>query len=219
MLSIETTIRRGNRDFYIVPPMRSLGERIAARLGELKKSQHWLAEKSGVKQPSINAIIKPKGGKQAAGTAYLVPIARALGVLPDWLWDETGPKFAPKLREAILVGNVGAGNMVVRFEEGVVLEGGIEPPTGYDRANVARIEGSSMYPLEPGWLIFYGEEHRGVLDSHLNKLCVVGLQDGVTLIKKLRRTGRRFRLESWNAEPIEDAKVLWASRVIDIRPT
>lgn len=219
MLSIETTIRRGYREFYSLRPMRSLGERIAARLDELKKSQHWLAQQSGIKQPSINAIINPKDGKQEAGTAYLVPIARALGVLPDWLWDETGPKFAPAVREAVLVGNVGAGNMVVRFDEGVVLQGGIEPPAGYERANVARIEGSSMYPLEPGWLIFYGDEHRGVLESDLNKLCVLGLDDGTTLIKKLRRQGKRFRLESWNAEPIEDAKVVWASRVIDIRPT
>lgn len=198
--------------------MKTLGDRIAARLSELGKSQHWLAAQIGLKQPSISAIVSAKKlGK--GSTTYLVPIARTLGVYADWLWDETGPKLLEPAREALLVGYVGAGAQIVRHDEGVVLSGGIEPPPGHDTALAARIEGSSMYPLESGWLIFYTEEHRGIPDDCLNKLSVVGLDDGTTLVKKLRRAGKKFRLESWNAEPIDDAKVVWASRVIDIRPT
>lgn len=206
--------------------MKTIGDRIEARLAELgdpdkpgkPRSQHWLAGEIGIKQPSINAIINGKGKKTNGGTKHVVPIARALELSADWLWDETGPKFVSAPREALLVGYVGAGAVIHR-DDTQVMEGGIEPPSGYDRALVARIEGDSMYPLRAGWLIFYTEEHRGLPDECVNKLCVVGLEDGTTLIKILRRTGKKLRLQSWNADTIEDAKVLWASRVIDIRPT
>lgn len=214
--SIETTIGPDIEGSITITPMKTLGERIALRISELDKSQYWLAKEAGIKQPSVNAIIK---GAKAKGSSYLVPIARALGVHADWLWDETGSKLLDPPREALLVGYVGAGATVVRFEEGVVLGGGIEPPSGYDKVLVARIDGSSMFPLENGWLIFYGEEHRGIPDDCINKLCVIGLEDHTTMIKKLRVVDGKFRLESWNAEAIEDAKVIWASRVIDIRPT
>jgi hypothetical protein len=59
-----------------------------------------------------------------------------------------------------------------------------------------------------------------VAEECLGKLCVVQVKDGPTLLKTLKRGSRRglFRLESWNALPREDVKILWAARVIDIRP-
>ena len=98
--------------------------------------------------------------------------------------------------------------------------GGVEPPTGVDAPNVAEISGDSQYPLQEGWLIFYGPEHQDVSEDCLGKLCVVQVKYGPTLLKTLKRGTRRglFRLESWNAPPREDVKVAWAARVIDIRP-
>lgn len=76
------------------------------------------------------------------------------------------------------------------------------------------------YPLQEGWLIFYGPEHQGVSDDCMGKLCVVQVKDGATLLKTLKRGSRKglFRLESWNAPPREDVRLVWAARVIDIRP-
>lgn len=214
--SIETTIVPHDRGFYRFKPMKTMGDRIADRLDELKKSQRWLADLVGIKQPSLNKVIRGKSGE---GTKHVVSIAKHLGLRPDYLEFGTGQRLAKAAREALLVGHIGAGAEVIRIEEGVVLEGGIEPPAGHDRALAARIKGSSMYPLEEGWLIFYAEEHRGVPERAVNRLCAVGLADGRIYIKKLRRDGgKRFRLESWNAEPIENAKVLWASEVLEIRP-
>ncbi len=78
----------------------------------------------------------------------------------------------------------------------------------------------ASYPLQEGWLIFYGPEHQGVSDDCMGKLCVVQVKDGATLLKTLKRGSRKglFRLESWNAPPREDVKLAWAARVIDIRP-
>ena len=105
--------------------VKSLGSRIAQRLEELGKSQHWLAEAVGIKQPSVNAIIHTAG----SGSKHVVAIAEALGVAPKWLADGTGPKLPRRRVEALLVGKVGAGAEITRFDEGTVLEG-IEPPPG-----------------------------------------------------------------------------------------
>lgn len=195
--------------------MKTVGERIQERLAEMGESQYWLADQVGIKQPSINALIK---GEKAKGSKHLVPIANALGVHARWLWGGALPKLVGAPKEALMVGYIGAGAQINRPDEGVVLEGGIEPPAGYESALAAKIEGTSMYPLEAGWLIFYLEEHRGIREECINKLCAVGLEDGTVYVKKLRKAGKQFRLESWNADPIENAKVIWASRVIEIRP-
>src|ERR1700722_10820524 len=78
----------------------------------------------------------------------------------------------------------------------------------------------ASYPLQEGWLIFYGPEHQGVAEDCMGKLCVVQVKDGATLLKTVKRGSRKglFRLESWNAPPREDVKLVWAARVIDIRP-
>lgn len=148
---------------------------------------------------------------------HLPALARALRVRLEWLVEGIG-KMEPKRGEAVLVGKIGAGARVIRTDEGVVVKGGLEPPAGYDAALAAVIDGLSMFPLEEGWLVFY-ESEQGFDESCINHLSAVGLTDGTTYIKKLRRTGKRYRLESWNADPIEDAKIKWASRVIEIRTT
>lgn len=145
--------------------------------------------------------------------------AKFFRVSLEWLLTGKGEARPNKGREAVLVGKVGAGAEVIRFEEGTVLAG-IEMPAGVDAPNVAEISGESQYPLQEGWLIFYGPEHQGVAEELIGKLCVVEVKDGPTLLKTLKRGSRKglFRLESWNAPPREDLKLVWAARVVDIRP-
>jgi hypothetical protein len=195
--------------------MKSLGDRIHQRLAELGESQRWLADEVGIKQPSINAIIH----NPDSGSKHVVRIAEALGVLPKWLADGTGPKSAGPRQEALLVGKVGAGAEIIRFDEGSVLEG-IEPPPGLGICNAAVISGDSQYPLQEGWLIFYGAEHAGIAEDCIGKLSVVQVKDGPILLKTIKRARKKglFRLESWNAPPREDVAIEWAAKVLDIRP-
>src|ERR1700722_10233429 len=169
--------------------MKSLGSRIAQRLEELGKSQHWLAEAVGIRQPSINAIIHTQG---------------------------SGSKLSRRRAEALLVGKVGAGAEITRFDEGTVLEG-IEPPPGLGICNAAIISGDSQYPLQEGWLIFYGAEHAGISEDCIGKLSVVQVKDGPILLKTIKRARKKglFRLESWNAPPREDVALEWAAKVLD----
>jgi hypothetical protein len=117
------------------------------------------------------------------------------------------------------VGKVGAGAEIVRFQEGTVLEG-IEPPPGVNQCNAAVIVGDSQYPLQDGWIVFYGPEFQGIGEECVGKMSIVQVLDGPILLKTLVRGRRKglWRLESWNAPPREDVRVEWAAKVIDIRP-
>ena len=154
----------------------------------------------------------------AAAKRYAKILSRKLKREISWLYlmGETDQESFGTA-EAVLVGEVGAGEKVVRFDDGTVLEG-IDAPVGHPGCCAARIRGHSMKPLEPGWLVFYAGEHQGDPADHVNKLCAVGLEDGSTYIKKLKRERGKWRLDSWNADPIEDAQVAWASPIIEIRP-
>lgn len=194
--------------------MSTMGDRIRLVRKERKLSQTAVADAAGVKYQTIQDLEKNK----SVGSTRILAIARTLGVTPEWLQQGKGEKYS-NTREAMLVGEVGAAAEVVRFDEGVVMEGTPVPP-GSSAVNAARVRGESMPPFRDGWLIFYGAEHQHILEDCIGKLCVVGLKDGTTLVKILHYGSRKglFDLESWNAPMRRDVKVEWASRVTDIRP-
>jgi hypothetical protein len=197
--------------------METLAKRLERAMTLRKMNQPGLARAaSSDRAPVSQQVVHHLLSGRNKTSKHLPALARALRVRLEWLAEGAG-KMEAKRGEALLVGYIGAGAKVVR-DDSSVLEGGLEPPAGYDSALAARIDGSSMFPLEEGWLVFY-ESEQGFDDRCINRLSAVGLVDGTVYIKKLRKNGRRFRLESWNAEPIEDAKIKWASRVLEIRPT
>lgn len=183
-------------------------------------AREWLAYR-GVKQSDIVAqtghtkseVSEWVGGTRRFNADVLAEFAKVIGCEPGDLLKMPGKN------EALLVGKVGAGAEIIRFDEGTVLAG-IEPPPGLEACNAAEITGDSQYPLQEGWLIFYGAEHQGIPEECVGKLCIVGVKDGPTLLKTLKRGTRKglWRLESWNAPPREDVKIEWAARVLDIRP-
>jgi hypothetical protein len=205
-------------------PHASLASRLAAAMKEAGLNQPGLARAaSRPRAPVSQQVVQHLLSGRNNTSKHLPAIAAALDITTDWLAtgknDIRGNRGGRRRAEALLVGKVGAGSEIIRFDEGTVLAG-IEAPPGVDAPNVAEISGDSQYPLQEGWLIFYGPEHQGVAEECLGKLCVVQVKDGPTLLKTLKRGSRRglFRLESWNAPPREDVKIVWAARVIDIRP-
>jgi hypothetical protein len=72
------------------------------------------------------------------------------------------------------------------------------------------IEGYSMPPAEPGWLVVF-RKIEVTPEDLLNAPCLVDTADGQRLFKRLRRgyTPGRYNLESWDGSPIiEDVEVL-----------
>lgn len=122
-----------------------------------------------------------------------------------------------------IVGYVGAGAEIYPFDDAPLGDGfeQVDAPPGEIDCVAVRVRGTSQYPmLLDGWLLFYRKDAQGVFEQDVGKLCVVRIKDGPTLVKTLRKSAKKglWRLESWNAEPMEDVVLIWAARVLDIRP-
>lgn len=71
------------------------------------------------------------------------------------------------------------------------------------------IEGYSMPPAEPGWLVVF-RRTEVTPDDLLNAPCLVDTADGRRLFKRLRKgyAAGRYNLESWDGSPvIEDVEI------------
>jgi transcriptional regulator with XRE-family HTH domain len=201
--------------YYEYGGMKTLGTRIKEAREGAGLSQSALGNAFGITREAVSLW---ESDKNAPTLDKLGLLLQQTGRTADWLLtgeDRVGGS-AP---EATLVGKVGAGAEINRFEHPDVLAG-IPVPPGIGAVNAAIIEGDSQYPLLPGWAVFYGPENQGISDGCIGKLCVVQVQNGPLLLKTLKSSGRKniWRLESWNAPPREDVKIDWASKVVDIRP-
>ena len=97
----------------------------------------------------------------------------------------------------------------------------IDAPEGSTPDTVAvEIRGDSLGTFFDRWLVFYDDVRREVTPDLLGKLCVVGLDDGRVLIKKLQRSRSQglFNLVSQTEAPILDVTIEWAAKVKSMMP-
>lgn len=139
----------------------------------------------------------------------------------EWLMSGTGP-MTNSIRIP-LVGHVGAGAEVYpddAYPLGHAADMIDAMPDGLDECVAVTIRGTSMHPLGDGWVVIYSRFQEGVPDDCINKLCVVKIHDGPTLLKTVQRgrLAKHWNLESWNAPIRENVRLDWAARVIEIRP-
>jgi transcriptional regulator with XRE-family HTH domain len=200
--------------------MRTIGQRIHEARLALNITQTRLAELCGVTRAAVSQW--EKDGTVPTGP-NLVTLAQALRRPAAWLTGQSRDTTAPLVPRVAVVGYVGAGAQVFAIDDharGAGFEE-VDAPLGISGSVVAvRVRGNSMYPIEDGWLVFYGRDADGVDESCLNRLCVVKVTDGATLVKKLRKGTRKghYTLESFNGPPVENVRLDWAARVMDIRP-
>lgn len=196
--------------------MSVIGKRIATRRAAMGWSQSELARRAGVKQQTIHQI---EGGTIQT-TRALADIAKALEVSRDWLETGANPPDPPQPRHVQLVGYVGAGLQVFPFDDhakGGGFEEDLLAPPGLEDAVAVEIRGDSGYPVyRPGDRVYYRRDRDGVPTMAIGQECVVKVLDGPTLLKTVRRGRARalFDLESYNAPPLPDQKLEWASPVL-----
>lgn len=154
--------------------------------------------------------------------------ARQFNVSLEWLLTGRGarertrrtPAPRPGERRTVpLAGYVSAGAEAHFMPAGSL--GEVPAPDWASETTVAvEIRGESLGALFDKWLVFYDEVRRPVTSDLIGKLCVVGLDDGRVLIKKLQRSRSRglFHLLSQTEPPILDAAVEWAARVKSMMP-
>jgi len=164
-----------------------------------------------------------RGFKRDSADRY----SRKFNVSLEWLLTGKGTKDRRPLKPSLgeprhvnLVGYVGAGAKTHFFANDGPLDE-IEAPAGTTDSTVAvEIRGDSLGTFFDRWLVFYDDVRRPVTSDLLNKLCVVGLDDGRILIKKIQRSKARglFHLISQTEDPILDVTIDWAAKVKNMVP-
>lgn len=163
---------------------------------------------------TATTIYRKERGDRQLRAEELEDYARALGCSPQDLIGSS--------HKVQVVGYVGAGAKVYPLDNSNALEF-VDSPIGMVDPSIQAVfvRGDSQEPqLEDGWTLFYKRQDVGVLPECLGCLCVVQLSDDGIMVKKVKQGSKagHFHLLSKNADPILDAELLWASKVIDIRP-
>lgn len=120
-----------------------------------------------------------------------------------------------------LVGYVGAGAATHFFPQDIGHLDEVPAPDGSSSATVAvEIRGDSLGSFFDRWLVFYDDVRRPVTTDLVGKLCVVGLEDGRILIKKIMRSKAKglHHLLSQTEPPILDVIIDWAAKVKHMVP-
>lgn len=118
-----------------------------------------------------------------------------------------------------IAGKVGAGQQIIPFDDAIRGAGIGEverPPGALGDIVAAEIDGDSMLPVyRDKDIIFYHRNGLGVWTEHIGDECVVALHDGRMFVKVLARGSKPklATLQSYNASPIPDVRVEWASPI------
>lgn len=173
-----------------------------------KLSQDALAKRMGTTR---SQYVKLERGERKLTEEWIRRAATALGVPPGALLDRgTVP----------LIGSVGARGEVEVLEMSRV--GAVEAPPESSPSMVAITvtAGPLAGIADEGWLIYYEDRRKPATDDLIGTLCVVGLPDGRTMVRKLLkgRTPGLYHLHATGGDPMYDQPVQWAAKVAWIRP-
>jgi len=186
-------------------------------LAEIQRAKEWnqtdLARELKVTQPTVSRWYK--GAKPEIDQRdRIFRLAKKLGVVGT---HESAEQFIVPI-----VGYVGAGGQILYEEgQGPFGEAKMPPNKGNEKTVAVVVKGDSMAgQLEDGWTVYYDDMLTPPTEKLLGKLCVVGLEDGRVLVKKLLpgRAKGLYDLYSANAGPLIDQAVTWAALVLWIAP-
>jgi repressor LexA len=162
-----------------------------------------LSKVAGLGETAVRDILD-KGVEPRVGT--LIKIADALEVPASSLFGSRVP----------VLGRIGAGGSVL-FEETDEPELVDRPPGAVGRLMALRVTGDSMFPVyRDGDVIYVARDHEGVLPEYLGEECAVHTYEGGTFLKTLAAGSEpnRYTLVSFNAPPMENIEVVWATPVL-----
>ncbi len=180
---------------------------------------------------SIRKGIK-NGSQRGISTETLGKLAPVLKTSVEWLTRNSGPEVAEEFRldemTAIdedgptvpLVGFVSAGAQAINIPlHENELDRVPAPSDTTPKTRALEIRGDSLGELFDRWIVYFDDEQRPVSPDLLNRLCIVALQDGRVLVKKIKRASDgSFDLISNTEKPIRNVQIKWAARVKHMAP-
>lgn len=146
--------------------------------------------------------------------------ARAFKTSAGWLLTGEGSATVETVPIVGIAGASADGGISYEFESGELGEAPTVP-SGTKRTVAVEVRGDSLRGrVEDGWLVYYDNRQEPLTEDMAGELCIVGLEDGRTLLKTpYRGRGRGlWDLESTNAPTMRDVAVKWAAVVTAIVP-
>lgn len=191
---------------------------MANNLRLLRSARGWSQdEAAGALQTTLSQYAKLERGDRRLSDKWIERAAEAFGV-------DSGDVVRGRRPMVPVAGYVSAGSEMRLFGEGQGEgeHGQVPAPEGSSSTTVAaEIRGESLGPFFNGWLVFFDDVRSPVTDDLVGKLCVVGIEDGRVLVKRLMRSrsgAALFHLYGQFGDPILDVKVRWAALVKTVTP-
>lgn len=164
----------------------------------------------------IPTYLAHENGSRGFQTERGIAYARAYKIHPGWLL--TGEGSRSSMVRIPVSGYVGAGGMIFPADE-TTGPGGIDeielPPGEYGEFAAFKVRGDSNYPAYRNDEIIFVRKEGGPPLEYINRECVIQTADGRRMLKMLRFGSKKghFTLISFNAPPMIDEQVEWASPV------
>jgi len=169
-------------------------------------SQLELAKRAGTNQQTVDRIERGL----TCHSKYMNQILKIL---------EISSLTTPSV-EVPIVGFVGAGMQIHPFDSDGPI-GRTEFPAHVlpDGSVGVEVKGDSMFPAyESGDILFYDNRLLDGQYSHLNgRICVIGLTDGRTFVKRLYRTNGTWALVSLAGAPMPDVQISWVAKILYVK--
>ena len=188
---------------------------MANNLKVLRDGRGWSQDEAAAALGTTrNQYAKLEGGSRRLSDKWIKRAADAYGIDP-------GDVVTDKRNAVPVAGYVGAGSEAHFYSDA---QGPFDevpaPEDATERTVAVEVHGESLGPFFSGWLVYFDDRRSPVTDDLIGRLCVVGLDDGRVLVKKLLRGrgGRGFELHGQFGEPIATADVLWAASVKSVAP-
>lgn len=195
---------------------RQILARIETRLRDLGISAQDASKRAGGSPDMIRNLRRAvrEGRPTKLNATSLEVLSRVLEVSFQWL--ATGQEADPPSRAGIqLVGIVGAGSSVVAVDGADSLDISEEiGPLTAENTIALQVRGESQYPRFLDGEIVLVDKEPTIPDLLIGEYAAVETADGRMLIKIIQRGSRPtlFTLESHNAPPEHDVKIIGARR-------
>lgn len=189
---------------------------MANNLRALRESRSWSQDHAAQALGTTrNQYAKLEAGSRRLSDVWIARAAAAFGIdAGDVVTDRRG--LVP------IVGYVGAASEAHLYAHSQGPLGEAPAPEDATASTVAvEVRGDSLGAFFDGWLAFYDDVRSPLTDDLLGRLCVVGLEDGRVLVKRVSRSRtdpRLVDLQGQFGEPIRDVAVQWAAPVKSIVP-
>ncbi|MDX7952794.1 LexA family transcriptional regulator [Lichenihabitans sp. Uapishka_5] len=186
---------------------------MANNLRALREGRSWSQDEAATALGTTrNQYAKLEAGSRRLSDVWIGRAAAAFGV-------DAGDVVTDRRAVVPVVGHVGAGSEAhFGNSQGPIDE--VAAPEGATPQTVAvEVRGESLGSFFDGWLVFYDDVRSPITDDLVGRLCVVGLEDGRVLVKRVQRCRNgHFDLYGQFGDPVLDVTIAWAAPVKSFAP-